>query len=146
VLSTTALPAGRGERGSSLVLMPAAVLVLIVLAAICVDLSAVQLGQRQLVVAAQAAANDAAAAGFDASSFYDGGGVRLDRVAARRAAAASLAANAPASRLVAVTIDATTAEVEVRVTATVRTVFRRGLPGGARSVVVHARARAALDQ
>ena len=142
--SSRAAARGVRERGSSLVLMPAAVLVLVVLAAICVDLAAVQLGQRELVVAAQAAANDAAAAGFDEHAFYDVGDVRLDRGAARRAAVASLAANAPDASLVRLVVDAAAAEVEVVVSSAVATVFARGLPGGPRSIAVHARAAAAL--
>lgn len=134
-----------GERGSALVLMPAAVLVLVVLAAICVDLTAVHLGQRDLVVAAQAAANDAVAAGFDVAAHYaDGRAVHLDRAAARRAALASLATNAPGATLDALVVDAVGARVEVRVHGAVPTIFARGVPGGPHSLAVAARADAAL--
>ncbi len=141
-------PSGRTghDGGSALVLMPAAVLVLIVLAAICVDLSAVQLRQRELVVAAQAAANDAAAVAFDEAGFYDDGIVALDARTARHVAAASLAANAPEAVIDGFRVDAGSATVEIRVAATAATVFARGLPGGPRTVALRARARAALER
>ncbi len=134
------------DGGSSLVLMPAAVLVLVVLAAICVDLSAVQLRQRELVVAAQAAANDAAAVAFDEAGFYDHGGVGLDARTARHVAAASLAANAPDAVIEGLRVDPGSATVEIRVVARAATVFARGLPGGPRTVALRARARAALER
>jgi hypothetical protein len=56
---------GRGTRGSVLMLMPAAVLIVLMLGAIAVDSAIVYLRQRQAYNVAFDAANDAAGAGFD---------------------------------------------------------------------------------
>jgi hypothetical protein len=132
----------RSDRGSSLMLMPAAVLVFVVLGAFCVDFAAIHLGQRELVTAAQGAANDAAAAGFDESAFYGGGSVTLDPVLARRAAEASLAENAPEADIVGFSV--TGSVVEVELTLDVDTVFSKALPGGPDTVEVTARATSDL--
>lgn len=136
----------RSERGSSLMLMPAAVLVFVVLGAFCVDFAAIHLGQRELVTAAQGAANDAAAAGFDEGAFYTGGAVTLDPAAARRAADASLAANAPDARIVGFSVVRADATVEVELTLLVETVFSKALPGAPDTVEVTARATSDLAQ
>ncbi|HEU5150765.1 MAG TPA: hypothetical protein VFU19_09720 [Iamia sp.] len=134
------------DRGSSLMLMPAAVLVFVVLGAFCVDFAAVHLGQRELVTAAQGAANDAAAAGFDEAGFYDGGAVTLDPARARRAAVASLADNAPEAEIVGFSVDVAEATVEVELTLAVETVFSKALPGAPDTVEVTARATSDLEQ
>ncbi len=54
-----------GERGSVLMLMPAAVLVVLLLGAVAVDSAVVHLRQRQAYNVAFDAANDAAGAGID---------------------------------------------------------------------------------
>lgn len=136
----------RSERGSSLMLMPAAVLVFVVLGAFCVDFAAIHLGQRELVTAAQGAANDAAAAGFDEDAFYAGGDVTLDPAQARRAAAASLADNAPEARIVGFAVDVAESSVEVELTLQVETVFSKALPGAPDTVEVTARATSDLEQ
>ena len=53
------------ERGSALMLMPAGLLIVLVLASIAVDMSLVHLRKRQAFELAAAAANDAATAGVD---------------------------------------------------------------------------------
>lgn len=136
----------RSERGSSLMLMPAAVLVFVVLGAFCVDFAAVHLGQRELVTAAQGAANDAAGVGFDEAGFYDGGAVTLDPARARRAAVASLAANAPDAEIVGFSVDVGGATVEVELTLAVETVFAKALPGAPDTIEVTARATSDLEQ
>src|SRR5437868_1877996 len=72
-----------GDRGSVLMLMPAAVLIVLVLSAIAVDLSIVQMGERQAIDAADAAANDAVTYGISESTLRDGGGIQLDPVRVR---------------------------------------------------------------
>ena len=137
----------RQDRGSSLMLMPAAVLVFVVLGAFCVDFGAIHLGQRELVTAAQGAANDAAAAGFDEGAFYGGdGAVTLDPTLARRAADASLADNAPDARIVGFSVDVATSTVEIELTLAVGTVFSKALPGAPDTVEVTARATSDLEQ
>ena len=56
---------GADQRGSTLMLMPAGLLVVLILASIAVDMAIVQLRQRQAHDLASAAANDAATAAAD---------------------------------------------------------------------------------
>jgi Flp pilus assembly protein TadG len=60
----------RSQHGNTMLLMPAAVLVLFVLAAIAVDAAVLFLGQRRLADLAASVAQDAVAA-VDEASFYD---------------------------------------------------------------------------
>ena len=81
-----------GEDGNTLVLMPVAVLILLVLAALAFDAAVVHLQQRRLADLAASLANDAVAA-LDLASVYD---IERDPVAdparAQGLAAARLAA------------------------------------------------------
>lgn len=135
-------PGGPRQRGSSLVLMPAAVLVFVVLGAFAVDFAAIHLGQREMVADAQAAANDAAAAGHDRAAFYEGGEITFDPVAASRAAALSLEANGAEHRLRSVGVE--DGAIVVVVEGTVETVFSKAVPGGPDRVDIEARASADL--
>ena len=107
------------ERGSVLMLMPAAVLVVLVLAAIAVDLSARFVGQREAIAAAEGAANDAVSAGVDLRSLDGPTPPTLDPAAARRVALRSLAAQGVLDQLVGspqVSVpDPTTVVVRLRV-------------------------------
>ncbi len=125
-------------------LMPAAVLVFVVLGAFCVDFAAIHLGQRELVAAAQGAANDAAAAGFDEEAFYGGGAVTLDPARARQAAVASLAENLPEAELAGFSVEVGEASVEIELTLDVETIFSKALPGAPDTVEVTARATSDL--
>jgi len=58
------------DRGSTLLLVPSAVLVLFLLTALAVDGAATFLAQRELADACAGAANDAAAAGLDVDRLY----------------------------------------------------------------------------
>jgi type II secretory pathway component PulM len=121
-------------------LMPAAVLVVVVLGAITVD-SAVQFtAQRELVSAAQAAANDAVAYGIDENAFRAGRGYvidpdRVDAVVQRSLASHGLQLrhqwHAEGDRIV------------VEVEEEVPPVFGRAIPGW-QPHVVHGRADAEL--
>src|SRR5438552_3809411 len=66
-------PAVGEERGSVLMLMPAAVLVFLVLGALCVDFGSAYDAQRELASAATAAANDAAGRAIDVELLYTTG-------------------------------------------------------------------------
>jgi hypothetical protein len=68
----------RREEGSTLMLVPAGFLVLMLLAALSVDSAVAYLGQRQLDDALTAAVNDAATAGLSNRGFYQQGSVTLD--------------------------------------------------------------------
>lgn len=90
-------PQDRCERGSVLLLVPAGVLVLFVLAAIAVDHALAFLGQRELSAAAAAAANDAAGAAVSDAAFYGGatGPIVIDGARAERIAAEGIARRRP---------------------------------------------------
>jgi tRNA A-37 threonylcarbamoyl transferase component Bud32 len=83
------------ERGSVLMLMPAAVLIVLLLGAIAVDSAITYLGQRQAYNVAFDAANDAAGAGFDLDAARTSGDIvydadRVEALAAQAVAAAGI--------------------------------------------------------
>ena len=139
----------RDERGSVLMLMPAAALVFVVLGALAVDSAVAFLAEREVANAAAAAANDAAAAAVDRSAFYAGGDVRLDAGVARRVAASSVEA-AGLDDLDGLTVRTTVAAgapiVTVTVSARAPYVFARAVPGGPDSVEVEATAVATAEE
>lgn len=116
------------QRGSALMLMPAAVLVVFVLGAIAVDQSYVFIRQRDLVVAAQAAANDAVGYGIDVDSFYGGGLVAFDLDRANEAAGAALAARG-FSETPLLTLDPSGTRLLISVESTVAPLFASAIPG-----------------
>lgn len=123
--------AAAGDRGSALMLMPAAVLIVLALAAITVDLGLVQLGRREASAAVDAAANDAVTFGFDEAAYRRGEGYHLDPGRVRTAVDRSLAIRSSTSRWAGpphITIDGTRVTVTVRVR--IDYVFARALPGG----------------
>ena len=130
-------------------LMPAAVLVLVALAGISVDSAMVFLAERQLADAAAAAANDAVAAALDDAAFYERGEVRLDGGRVRDVAAASVDARSAdwlqPVETIRVDVDPARAAVTVEVSATVRRLFGRAMPGVTDRVAVGATATAVLE-
>lgn len=110
-------------------LMPAAVLVMLLLAALAVDTSVVWLGQRELANAAGAAANDIAAVAIDDAAFYADGEVTLDRAVARRIVADHVraATDEPLDHVEVERVTVTGRRVEVHLRARVRPVI--GAPG-----------------
>jgi Flp pilus assembly protein TadG len=137
------------ERGSSLMLMPAAVLVFVVLGAIAVDFAVAFLGERQVSNAAASAANDAAGAALDPDRFYADGAIRLDPAAAARVSRSSVTA-AGLDHLrdvdVQVGVAADAPEVTVTVEAWVPYLFAKALPGGPDGVTVEASATATAEE
>ena len=136
--------APRRERGSSLMLMPVAVLIFIILGAFAVDFSAARLARREMIASAQGAAQDAAIAGLDEGAFYDDGSIRFDERDARAQAAASLAVADPTLDLVG--FDVEDGAVIVTVAAEVPTIFAKAVPGGPDTFLVRAQASARLEQ
>jgi Flp pilus assembly protein TadG len=129
------------QRGSVLLLLPAAVLVFLILGALCVDFGMAYSAERQLSNAAAAAANDAATQAVDLDHLYATGDVRLRPERASQVATASVAAK----RLER--LDAAVGSVEVdgnlvRVTVTGRAhyIFAKAVPGGPEGVDVEASA------
>jgi hypothetical protein len=126
------------ERGSSLILMPAGVLVVLVLASIAVDMAIVHLRQRQAFDLAAGAANDAATAAADEVALRSGE-FRLDPAQARAivervVAASSLAPEVAAPPEVVVTDEG----VEVTLSLEADYVFAGVMPGAPDGTVVTA--------
>lgn len=128
-------------------LMPAGVLVVLVLAAITVDLSVVHLARRDLVAAASAAANDAATQGLDQDRLRRGGDLALDPYLTEQAVLHALFARGRLDDLSEppqVTI-AGPRTVTVRLTREVDYVFAKALPGE-RSATVTATVTAVAEE
>jgi hypothetical protein len=121
-----------------LLLFPAAILVVMVLAAIAVDVSIAFLGQREVANATAAAANDAAGAGVSNQAFYRLGEVQLDGGTVHRLAVERVQAMLDPSRFHDLRVDVVVAPggagcpptVRVRATARVDYIFARAVPGG----------------
>lgn len=127
-------------------MVPAAVLVLLVLAAIAVDSAIAFLAQRELANTAVAVANDAAGAALSEPAFYAtgaGGRVEIDDDAARGLVREALAARAPAGiQDVAAQVSAPGQQICVTLTGRVRYLFARAIPGAASGTTVTGRAGA----
>lgn len=112
-------PRRHTDRGSVLMLMPAAVLIVLLLGAIAVDSAIVYLGQRQAYNVAFDAANDAAGAGIDADLARSSGALVLDPVRVTEVASDAVAASSVRGvRLVDVAVEpdgVVAVTVEVRV-------------------------------
>lgn len=136
------------ERGSVLILMPCAVLIVIILGAIAVDLAAVRLGQRDLQAAATDAANDAVTAGLDEWAFRIGAGYRLDPVLVNNAAVRAIGAKGllgvlDAAPEITINFDGS---VSVRLRQRVPHIFGKAIPGTANDTLVNAIATAHVRQ
>jgi Flp pilus assembly protein TadG len=124
----------REEHGSTLLLMPAAVLVLFLLAAITVDAAVLFLGQRRLADMAASVAQDAIAA-VDEGSFYadelrlSGRDARARELTLRETLPRDDAFLDPACT---VAVSPTEVRADVACVARVRFVFAPGVPGAAR--------------
>ena len=130
------------DRGSVLLLMPAAVLVVLVLGAIAVDAAVAFLAERELAGAAAAAANDAATAGLDEVALRQGAAYRLDPSLVEAAVAASLDAQGlPPGTSVSIAVEGD--EVRVTLAAEADLVFSPSIPGAPDTVAVSATASAA---
>ena len=135
-----------------LVLMPAAVFVLLVLAAIAVDFAVIFLGEREVADAAAAAANDAVVAAIGERRFYTCGQLSLDQATAEKVAAQAVearTADAVVASKVRVDVGSTSAgvpEATVTVTGTVDLIFAGAIPGASRTAEVSATSVATAEQ
>ena len=129
-------------------LMPAAVLIVLLLGAIAVDLTAVHLRQRAAISAAASAANDAVTYGLDQAALRRGDGYRLDPARVERAVAESIEAQGLADDLTEPPEVTEPVPGTVTVVLHVRAsyVFARALPHGPTTTVVTATATATVDQ
>jgi hypothetical protein len=122
--------AERVDRGASLLLLPAGMLVVLVLASIAVDLSVAYLGQRELAVAAAAAANDAATAALDPSQLRAAGRSAPDLVRAERIVREAIDVRGLDVTVTAVEIEIVDARrIRVRVRGEIDLVFADAVPG-----------------
>jgi hypothetical protein len=124
----------RSERASTLLLFPAALLIVLVLGAISADLAAVFLGERELANATAAAANDAATEALANAAFYGEGRVQVADGGASEVAGGLVRGALSSSRYrnVQVQVDVLADRVTVRATAEVRRLFAAAIPGGFR--------------
>ena len=141
----------RGDAGSSLMLMPAAVLVVLVLGAIAADLSQLHNAKRGLIGVANSVANDAVTYGLDVSSLRGGSADEfpLDESRVNTAIAASLREHASPTRryqLVDTDIDRVNRTVTVTLAGPVDWIFARALPGIGDDPVVQATGIAVAQQ
>ena len=132
------------QRGSTLLLMPAAVLVVMILGAIAVDSAVVFNAQRELVNATQAAANDAVTHGLNGNALRAGRGYQYDRTEVESVVQAAFTARHLTDVQPTVTIEGPRLVVHAR--RTVRTVFSRAVPGVSGNETVTATADAEARQ
>jgi hypothetical protein len=147
----------RTDRGTTLLLFPVAVLVMMVLGAIAVDLGEVQLAHRQLVREVGTAADDAADR-LDVGGLRDaaGGGAdvrlgTLDEQAATRTALEDLDPNDLPGRPIpgsppVVTFGPAPGTVNVEVTRDIPYIFAKAIPGAPKSQRITVRLSGHLRQ
>lgn len=127
--------ARRPERGSVLMLMPAAVVIVLLLGAISVDSAITYLGQRQARNIAFDAANDAAGVGIDLDALRATGEAVYDADRVSEVAHAAVdGSGADQVRLVDVQIDPE-GGVRVTVEVTIRHLFVQAFGGGGRETL-----------
>jgi len=137
----------QGDTGSSLMLMPAAVMIVLVLGAICVDLAVVHLGHRDLIDIADSAANDAVTAGLDTDRFRVTGEYHLDLDRATMAVQRTLANHRIGGRatITAITAGPGPNQITVELSMPVDYVFAKAIPGANDSTTVRAHAVATAE-
>ena len=123
-----------GDRAGTLLFFPAALLVMVVLAAVTVDFARLHLAQRQVDDLAAATANDAVTVGLDVDDLRSGHDYRLDpgRV---RVLAATRADRADLPAVISTRLTGARS-VAVTVSAPVPLAFSRAIPGAPRRVIV----------
>lgn len=131
------------ERGSVLMLMPAAALIVLLLGAIAFDLSVVFLRQRQASSLAVDVANDLASAALDEGTFRASGRFELDPERADELGRLLVISSDLADEVVDVEITVMGPDVvEVRLVVRVDYVFARAIPGAGDATTVTAAATA----
>ncbi len=133
------------DRGSVLMLVPAGLLIVLVMASIAVDMSLVQLRQRQAHDLAAGAANDAATAAADLGSLRSGDYV-VDQRAATGVAERVIAASELAGDVVGTpAVRVADGRVEVEISLYADYIFAGVIPGAADGMTVTATASATAD-
>lgn len=130
---------GRGDRGTVLLLFPAAFLIMVVLGAIVVDVGLSQVRARELESVASSAANDALAA-LDIGALREDGEIRFDVVRAQQIVQESVASGALGDAVVvAVGIGTNAAgepQIEVTLQLEVEFIMAPALPGDLDSTTI----------
>ena len=135
-----------GDRGSTLLLVPAGFLIVLIMASIAVDMSLVHLRQRQAVDVASGAANDAVTAAAEEGALRGGDGVAVSQADAEAVVERIVAASDLAPEVVgAPVVRVTAASVEVELTVRADYVFAGAVPGAPDGTTVTARASARAD-
>ncbi len=119
------------DRGSTLLLFPVGVLVVMMLSAIAVDLSMVHSGQRDLQRVVHSAADDAAS-DIDIEHLRQTGEISIDLTAARRTVVDRVrGSNMAVDQIGAIRVEVGPRPNTLRVTveATVRHIFGQAVPG-----------------
>jgi hypothetical protein len=133
------------DRGSALMLMPAGLLIVLVLASIAVDMSVVHLRKRQAFELAAAAANDAATAGVDQGRLRTTHDYVLDPERARAVVTDVVAASELASELARPpVVTVTDAGVRVELALEADYIFADVVPGAPDGTEVSASATATV--
>lgn len=140
----------KGQRGSVLLLFPAAVLVVFVLGVICVDAGSAYLARRALVDQVTESADSVSAQALDLAAFYGTPAVlRIDPLRAQQVLADRLALQRRDGGLVIsderVDVSPDGRQVTVSATGRARTVFAFGA-ARRRFVVLRARATASVHE
>jgi hypothetical protein len=131
------------DRGSALMLMPAGLLIVLVLASIAVDMSLVHLRKRQAFELAAAAANDAATAGVDQGRLRTAHDYVLDPERTRAVVEDVVAASELAPRLAGPpVVSVTAAGVRVELVLEADYIFADVVPGAPDGTEVTASATA----
>lgn len=133
--------AERTDRGSVLMLMPAAVLIMVVLGALAVDRAVIFGAQRDLVATAQAAANDAASLSVSIDRLRSDGDIEIDVAAIGDAIDLAIGVTGPGTAL---TWWIEGDQVVVELHREVDLVFSPGVPGAPQTQSITARASAEL--
>lgn len=145
IRAPTARRRARGDRGTVLLLMPAAVFAVMVLGAIAVDVGLVSLRAQQLRFVADSAAGDALGA-LDVDELRSRGRVRIDRARATELIRSGIARGPlPDAEITAVSIDSDRSgriEIAVRLRFEAELVIAPALPGRSGPVTVTATGRA----
>lgn len=137
--------ARRDDRASVLMLVPAGVLIVLIMASIAVDMSLVQLRQRQAHDLAAGAANDAATAAADQGELRSGR-YRVDPAAASALVDRIVGASELAPEVVgAPAVRVTDEGVEVEISLYADYVFAGVIPGTPDGMTVTATASATTD-
>ena len=142
-------------RGSTLLLFPAALLIMLALAAVTVDSAIAFMAQRQLVNATAAAANDAATRALSDRAFYQDDRIELTQSAVESVAVDRVFQLVDPARHHGLTVTAEASApaaagcswtVRVSASSRVDELFGKAMPGSRGQVAVHAQSTASPRQ